>query len=45
MFHKLPWSSLDVAMEPSGTYGDALRALFLGNGIKVYRVIPILIQK
>jgi transposase len=40
MFHKLPWSSLDVAMEPSGTYGDALRALFLGNGIKVYRVSP-----
>ena len=38
MLHKLPWSSLDVAMEPSGTYGDALRALFLGNGIKVYRV-------
>lgn len=40
MLHKLPWSSLDVAMEPSGTYGDALRALFLGNGIKVYRVSP-----
>jgi transposase len=40
MLHKLPWSSLDVAMEPSGTYGDALRALFLENGIKIYRVSP-----
>ncbi len=40
VLHKLLWSSLDVAMEPSGTYGDALRALFLGNGIKVYRVSP-----
>jgi transposase len=40
MLHKLPWSSLDVAMEPSGTYGDALRALFIDNSIKVYRVSP-----
>lgn len=30
VLHKLPWSSLDVAIEPSGTYGDALRA-FNGN--------------
>jgi len=30
----------EVAMEPSGTYGDALRVLILGAGIDVYRVSP-----
>lgn len=33
-------SRLEAAMEPSGTYGDALRALFEGHGIPVYRVSP-----
>jgi transposase len=37
---KLSWSSLEVVIEPSGTYGDVLRALFLDKGIKVYRVSP-----
>ncbi len=36
----LRWHSLEVAMEPSGTYGDSLRAQFLGNGISVFRVSP-----
>lgn len=36
----LPYRSLEVAMEPSGTYGDSLRSQFLDNGIPVYRVSP-----
>lgn len=36
----LRWHSLEVAMEPSGTYGDSLRALFIGHGINVFRVSP-----
>jgi transposase len=36
----LRWHSLEVAMEPSGTYGDSLRFQFLGNGISVFRVSP-----
>jgi transposase len=36
----LSWSSLEVVMEPSGTCGDVLRALFLDKGIKVYRISP-----
>ena len=36
----LPVASLDVAMEPSGTYGDPLRWLFLERGVEVYRVSP-----
>jgi transposase len=31
-------SSVEVAMEPSGTYGDPLRGLFWEAGISVYRV-------
>lgn len=31
---------LEVAMEPSGTYGDALRWLFLTRGVAVYRLSP-----
>lgn len=31
---------LEVVMEPSGTYGDALRGLFTKAGIAVYRVSP-----
>lgn len=37
---RLRFATLEVAMEPSGTYGDALRALWLGQGIPVYRVSP-----
>ncbi len=37
---RLHFATLEVAMEPSGTYGDALRALLLGRGIPVYRVSP-----
>ena len=32
--------SLEVAMEPSGTYGDALRWQFATHGVAVYRVSP-----
>jgi len=31
---------VEVAMEPSGTYGDALRVAVLERGIPVYRVSP-----
>jgi transposase len=31
---------LEVAMEPSGTYGDALRWLFVTHGVAVYRLSP-----
>ncbi len=31
---------LEVVMEPSGTYGDALRWQFVKRGIQVYRVSP-----
>jgi transposase len=37
---QLPWAFLEVVMEPSGTYGDALRSLFLDRGVKVFRVSP-----
>lgn len=40
MLKELCWYSLEVAMEPSGTYGDCLRAQFLEQGIVVYRVSP-----
>ena len=33
-------TGLEVAMEPTGTYGDALRGLFREAGADVYRVIP-----
>ena len=33
-------AGLEVVMEPSGTYGDALRWLFAKAGIAVYRVSP-----
>ena len=36
----LPVANLEVAMEPSGTYGDPLRCLFLECGVEVYRVSP-----
>lgn len=36
----LPALKLEVALEPSGTYGDPLRWLFLRRGVEVYRVSP-----
>jgi hypothetical protein len=36
----LPVTSLEVVMEPSGTYGDPLRHLFVRQGIPVFRVSP-----
>lgn len=36
----LPVAKLEVAMEPSGTYGDPLRWLFLERGVEVFRVSP-----
>lgn len=36
----LPVANLEVAMEPSGTYGDPLRWLFLERGVEVFRVSP-----
>lgn len=36
----LPAKELEVALEPSGTYGDPLRGLFLERGIQVHRVSP-----
>jgi transposase len=35
---QLPWSSLEVAMEPSGSYGDPLRSWFNRQGYAVFRV-------
>lgn len=40
ILNELPYHSLKVAMEPSGTYGDSLRCQFLDQGIPVYRVSP-----
>lgn len=36
----LPAASVEVAMEPSGTYGDALKYQFGLRGVPVYRVSP-----
>ena len=36
----LPAASLEVAIEPSGTYGDPFLALAQGNGMRVYQVSP-----
>ena len=36
----LPAASIEVAMEPSGTYGDALKYQFGLRGVPVYRVSP-----
>jgi transposase len=37
---KLGASKVEVVMEPSGTYGDALRGQLLAAGYEVYRVSP-----
>ncbi len=36
----LPTSSFEIAIEPSGTYGDPIRKLFMDKDIQVYRVSP-----
>ena len=36
----LPASSIQVAMEPSGSYGDPVRQLLMESGIEVFRVSP-----
>ena len=36
----LPARSLVIAMEPSGTYGDPIRNMFINAGVEVYRVSP-----
>ena len=38
MIMALPWSSFEVVMESSGTYGDSIRYQFALRGIPVYRV-------
>jgi transposase len=40
LLHGLPASSLAVALEPTGTYGDPLRFQLSQAGIAVYRVSP-----
>jgi len=40
LLKELPWSTLEVAMEPSGTYGDTLRAFLQKEGFSVYLVSP-----
>ncbi len=36
----LPVATIEVAMEPSGTYGDALRQCLQRSGLEVFRVSP-----
>lgn len=40
LLSSLPCSSLEVALEPTGSYGDALRYRMLAAGIDVFRVSP-----
>ncbi len=40
LIKNLPASSLEIAIEPSGTYGDPMRQLFIETGKKVFRVSP-----
>ena len=40
LLRSLPASSVEVAIEPSGTYGDPFRALAQAVGLPVYRVSP-----
>lgn len=40
LLQSLPASSVAVAIEPSGTYGDPFRALVEAAGLAVYRVSP-----
>lgn len=40
LISSLATSSMEVAMEPSGSYGDPVRQLLMESGIKVFRVSP-----
>ena len=40
LLHDLKGAHLEVAMEPSGTYGDALRGYLIDVGLSVYQVSP-----
>ena len=40
LLRDLDAQNLEVVMEPSGTYGDALRGYLTGLGLAVYRVSP-----
>ncbi len=40
LLHDSDAQNLEVVMEPSGTYGDALRGYLTGLGLAVYRVSP-----
>ena len=40
LLHDLGAQHLEVVMEPSGTYGDAVRGYLTGLGLAVYRVSP-----
>ena len=40
LLHDLKGAHLEVAMEPSGTYGDALRGYLIDLGLSVYQVSP-----
>lgn len=40
MLEKMPATAIEVAMEPTGTYGDALLDLLLRKGIAVYQINP-----
>jgi transposase len=40
LLSSLPCSSLEVALEPTGSYGDALRYRMLAAGLAVFRVSP-----
>lgn len=40
LIRNLAASSIEVAMEPSGSYGDPVRQLLMESGIKVFRVSP-----
>lgn len=38
LLKQLPCESVEVALEPTGTYGDAMRYQMLNRGLKVFRV-------
>ena len=40
LLKKLPMCSIEVAMEPSGSYGDTIKQLFTDDQVEVYRVSP-----
>jgi len=40
LLNELPCSSIEVSMEPSGSYGDPVRQLIIESGLDVFRVSP-----